>query len=655
MRRNPIWIRYVCVLLVLTTLGFCHLPGSRGTIYEMNLSPPIRFSSGFENSSSDWWPMFHHNLSHQGYSSSYAPETNAVLWEYMTGGGVLSSPAVYEGNVYIGSGDHKLYCLQMETGSKVWEALTGEYILSSPAVAYGMAYVGSIDFSVYAFDAQTGAQQWSYQTDGPVYSSPAVAYGKVFIGSYDNKIYSLDAYTGEKLWEYVTGHDVYSSPAVVDGKVYVGSDDNNLYCINASTGGHLWTYTAASWVPTSPTVVDGRVYFGSFDHMVYCLNATTGTKIWDHWINGSSMDSPAVAYGKVYIGSWNHNVYCLDANTGAELWTYTTGNEVWSSPAVAAEKLYIGSVDNNLYCLDVDTGRKIWEYETGNVIESSPSVVDGKVYIGCLSGIVYCFGVEGSPPNQPHLFGPQDGETGREYTFITDTVTDPDGDALFCLWEWGDENSSGWLGPYPSGEVMTASYSWTYPGEFAIRAKLKDVYGLESNWSESQYITIRWSEPPIIPVITGPHYGRVGVAYDFTLMMVDPEGNDIAFLISWGDGSYTEWLGPYPSGQPVIVSHAWTEPGTYPITVKARDLWGAQSPWSEPFFMDIVRLKPAFFIGTFNNITQTDDLIILRTQCFIILPSYPMVHHGDIIVIAQEKRDYLGKHWAIGIGGIGIL
>ena len=64
-----------------------------------------------ENSDVDWWPMFHHDLINTGNSSSTAPDTNNVLWEYGTGGTVASSPAVVDGKVFFGSIDGNVYCL----------------------------------------------------------------------------------------------------------------------------------------------------------------------------------------------------------------------------------------------------------------------------------------------------------------------------------------------------------------------------------------------------------------------------------------------------------------------------------------------------------------------------------------------------------------
>jgi outer membrane protein assembly factor BamB len=278
----------------------------------------------------DDWPMFHHDPQHSGYSTSTAPNTNTLLWNYTTNGFVRSSPAVVGGRVYVGS----MYS--------------------------GHGYGGSLPSKVYCLDAVTGVPQWSYTISDYVDSSPAVVSGKVYIGSgyigfglIPSKVYCLDAATGSFLWSYTAGGAVHSSPAVVDGKVYVGSYDNNVYCLDAATGAPQWSYNT------------GRAVYSS----------------------------PAVANGKVYIGSLDSKVCCLDANTGALLWSYTTGGEVWSSPAVADGKVYVGSGDNNFYCLNAATGALQWSYASTNGFESPPAVVNGRVYVGSFDKKVYCFGV----------------------------------------------------------------------------------------------------------------------------------------------------------------------------------------------------------------------------------------------------------------------
>jgi hypothetical protein len=151
---------------------------------------------GFEaqSGSVDWWPMFHHDLTHTGYSTSKAPKTNQTLWNFATGSVVWSSPAVADGKVYVGSYDMKLYCLDASTGASIWSFATGGAVPSSPAVADGKVYVGSADKKVYALDASTGSLIWSYTTGDYVDSSPAVADGKVYVGSRDYKVYAFGSH-----------------------------------------------------------------------------------------------------------------------------------------------------------------------------------------------------------------------------------------------------------------------------------------------------------------------------------------------------------------------------------------------------------------------------------------------------------------------------
>jgi len=268
----------------------------------------------------DWWPMFHHDLTHAGYSTSTVVNTT-LTWHYLTGSAVVSSPAVVDGTVFVGSLDNNTYALNAKTGAQVWNYTTGGPIQwSSPAVASGVVYVGSTDNKIYALNAATGTEVWSYATAGEVWSSPAVAGGVVYVGSNDGNVYALSATTGTKVWNYTTAGAVWSSPAVVDGRVYVGSDDNKTYCLNASTGNHMWKYTTGGAVESSPAVADGVVYVGSNDGNIYFLNATTGTLVWS-WPTGGGFSSPAVADGMLYVGSGGGNI-CAFGKGIDPYWSY---------------------------------------------------------------------------------------------------------------------------------------------------------------------------------------------------------------------------------------------------------------------------------------------------------------------------------------------
>jgi outer membrane protein assembly factor BamB len=163
------------------------------------------------------------------------------LWEFETGAGVYSSPAIGpDGTVYVGSRDGKLYAINGKSGVKLWEFKTGDQVYSSPAIGSdGTVYVGSADKKLYAINGKTGVKLWEFETGDDVDSSPAIGSdGTVYVGSRDKKLYAINPKIGVKLWEFETEGPVHSSPSIgPDGTLYVGSDDKKLYAIKTDSKG----------------------------------------------------------------------------------------------------------------------------------------------------------------------------------------------------------------------------------------------------------------------------------------------------------------------------------------------------------------------------------------------------------------------------------
>ena len=85
---------------------------------------------------------------------------------------------------------------------------------------------------------------------------------------------------------------------------------------------------------------------------------------------------------------------------------------------------------------------------------------------------------------------------------------------------------------------------------------------------------------PYVPSApSGPDEGIIGVEYDFTGVTTDYEEDPISYMFDWGDSTYSEWIGPLPSGTPAEGSHAWEVAGDYDVKVKAKDDYG-ESGWS---------------------------------------------------------------------------
>ncbi len=99
------------------------------------------------------------------------------------------------------------------------------------------------------------------------------------------------------------------------------------------------------------------------------------------------------------------------------------------------------------------------------------------------------------------------------------------------------------------------------------------------NYSGSAYIFTKEGEnqPPNNPIIDGSNSGKPGILYDFTFNAVDPDGDDVRYIIKWGDE--TKIITDFnKSGNDITLSHKWTEVGTYTINAKAEDKFGSVGP-----------------------------------------------------------------------------
>jgi outer membrane protein assembly factor BamB len=467
---------------------------------------------------SDSWPMFLHDTAHSGFSFSSAPTTNNVLWSYMTQNSIRSSPVLSNGNVYVGSDDGRLYCLDASNGTLLWNYTTTKQMSSTPTVSNGKVYVGSYDGNVYCIDAFNGSMRWEFQTNGIVKASPTVSNGRVYVGSYSGNLYCLDANNGSELWTYPMGM-VYSSAAVVDGKVYIGSTMSYVFCLDATTGEKNWQYHTTGAVFSSPAIAYGNVYVGSDDHNLHCLNMQNGSKRWNFTTRDVIWSSPAVAYGKVFIGSSDTVLYCLDGTTGSLVWNYTTGGSLLSSPAIVDGRVYVGSMDRNIYCLNEENGNLIWSYRTGGGIDwSSCAISDGKIYVGSDDHTLYCFRDNSPPatPNKPQ--GATLGVIGQEYGYITGNVLDPENDFVSYQFDWnasGSHEFSSWV------DMPNMRHAWNSMGTYHVSVRAQDRYHLLSSWSEPLSVTITNQSQETLVITVDPSVVPEGTNFTVTVTAQD--------------------------------------------------------------------------------------------------------------------------------------
>ena len=134
-------------------------------------------------------------------------------------------------------------------------------------------------------------------------------------------------------------------------------------------------------------------------------------------------------------------------------------------------------------------------------------------------------------------------------------------------WMWDANTGVIFIPPHLAEEVVDRSEV----------VRLRDFWG-KLMIKEGKY-TPGENLPPTAPDIDGPANGDPGTEYDYIFNAVDPDGDDVRYYITWGDG-LTDWTDFGASGTDVIESHAWDSAGTYTITAYAEDSNGMAGPES---------------------------------------------------------------------------
>ena len=92
--------------------------------------------------------------------------------------------------------------------------------------------------------------------------------------------------------------------------------------------------------------------------------------------------------------------------------------------------------------------------------------------------------------------------------------------------------------------------------------------------------------PPNTPFIaTGSQTIVANTGYSYSSGTVDPNGQNVSYQFNWGDGT-SNTTGYYPSGTNVTCTHAWSNQGSYNITVLAQDSQNS-SFWSPPLTVNV--------------------------------------------------------------------
>ncbi len=291
--------------------------------------------------------------------------------------GIVSEPIVVDGVAYVSAPLSKVYAVEAATGKLIWmfdpkirlnQAINGSYSArtnAGVAVWDGKVYVGTGDCRLVAVDASTGTQVWQAQvcdaTQTGITNAPHIAKGKVLIGyngsddGVRGSLVAYDAATGKELWRFWTVPGDPSKPQETKAlemaaKTWEGKDSWKI------GGGDVWN--AITYDPVTDLVIFGTagvgIDYGELEYIkptgdrlfagcIIAVNADTGEYVWHFQTSspGFQTENNHILMADLTIDGEKHHVamtapkngffYVLDAKTGKLLAANPLVKTAWAS------------------------------------------------------------------------------------------------------------------------------------------------------------------------------------------------------------------------------------------------------------------------------------------------------------------------------------
>jgi outer membrane protein assembly factor BamB len=117
--------------------------------------------------------------------------------------------------------------------ARVWSYPLERHVVSTPAIWNGLVFVADCGRKMHCVDAQTGRAHWTHDVTGEIWASPLVADGKVFQGSRNGDFWVFAA-SKEKavLSKVAVGSPVNATACAANGVLFVATM-THLYAVAA--------------------------------------------------------------------------------------------------------------------------------------------------------------------------------------------------------------------------------------------------------------------------------------------------------------------------------------------------------------------------------------------------------------------------------------
>ncbi len=321
----------------------------------------------------------------------------------------------------------------------------------------------------------------------------------------NNRVIMMNT-TGTIVWEQTGLNAPYDADLLINGNILITELYGNRIIEVDKAGTIVWSKIGLNIPHDADRTTNGNTLISETANQRVIEVNNQGDIVWEKSGLNYPIEAERCPNGNTLI------VECPNSEYGRVIEVNPSGSIVWQKTnldyPLDAERLSNGNTliteGNAMRVIEVNAaGTIVWQQtvilpvdaerlSNGNtligVMGSQNQVIEvnnAGTIVWQISGLNYLIDIEGiftEAPDAPSIEGETNGKAGVSYPY-TLCSSDPDNDNVYYYIDWGDSTTSGWIGPFSSGEEQAISHRWTKKNTYLVQVKARDIWGVESDWA----------------------------------------------------------------------------------------------------------------------------------------------------------------------------
>ena len=404
---------------------------------EANIKPRVTYDRAYHIVSSGQYVYFGSSANDKIYCLDIS--TGKEKWSFFAGGPVRLAPTIHEGNIYFGSDDGNVYCLNGKNGNVIWlfdatntkRIIPGnERLISVIPVRTGIIIQNDIAYfcagifpnegvTMFALDAKTGNKIWDQPSDA---LSPQgfmlASSSKIFIptGRSTPEVFSL--VDGRKLGTFSGTGGTF---ALLNGEslVYGGGDLGELEIREPNSKDQIASFNGLQ------IIIQDEVSYLRSDNEISAINRTLHNKNYKEWKKVEETKSDLtndlwdlrekrkLAKGKkrlARIDAQMEKVINKITKIDKKIKNVESGGLIWQQPLedtysmILADNALIIGGNGKIDVFDKNDGKLLWSNKI-NGKAYSLTVANGNLLVSTDMGTIHCF--QKGKKSKPRIIRPE--------------------------------------------------------------------------------------------------------------------------------------------------------------------------------------------------------------------------------------------------------